>query len=374
MKNQSPVNTITIKAGSDLKKTIEASHKAFRASDSFYKQLVASLNDYCVFTTDKKGIISSWNNGAEKLLGYSEKEIVGQNISIIYTSEDQVFKIHLKEMHAAKTNGRAQDVRWHVKKDNKRFWGSGLVFPLKDEKKKMQGYIKIMQDFTDAKAQELRLKESEAFSKSVFNSSPDSVKVLHPNGNLIAINEAGIKMMEVDNVDEHIGKLWFHFWDDQYSRDLKRAISVAKKGGVGRFQGTRATMKGTYKWWDVSVSPILDSKGKVIQLLSVSRDITEQKNKEAERKNLISELEIEKKKLTEIFKNAPAFLAIIRGKNYVYEMANKPYFELVGRKDIIGKTVLECFPELEEQGFINLLDYVFTTGKPLIGKDMKMFL
>ncbi|MEO6330836.1 MAG: PAS domain-containing sensor histidine kinase [Ginsengibacter sp.] len=378
MKKRNAVNTIQIQAGNSTSNPFHTKigdkHKSFRMSDVFYKQLVESLNEYCVFTTDKQGVISSWNSGAQKLLGYSEKEIIGKNASIIFTAGDRKEKIPEQELNTAKNKGRALDVRWHIRKDKKKFWGSGLVFPLKNEHNRLLGFTIIMHDLTETRKQELQLKESEAFNKSIFNSSPDCVKVINVNGNLITINEAGIKMMEIDDVNGHIGKRWFAGLNDQYSRDLKKATAIAKKGGVGRFEGVRPTMKGAYKWWDVSVSPLFNAEGKIKQLLSVSRDTTEQKFKDAERKNLIQELERERAKLVEIFEKAPAFLAIMRGKSFVYELANQAYFDLVGKKNIIGKTVLECFPEIKEQGYISLLNKVFTTGKSFIGREMKLVL
>ncbi|GCE28589.1 hypothetical protein KDA_40730 [Dictyobacter alpinus] len=103
-----------------------------------------------------------------------------------------------------------------------------------------------------------------------------------------------------------------------------------------------------------------------------SFDLTERERWEEERKALVQELEAEKRKLADVFERAPAFMAILRGKNHVFEMANTSYYQLVGHRDILGKSVLDALPEVEGQGYIELLDAVLATGKPFIGNEMKI--
>ena len=70
-----------------------------------------------------------------------------------------------------------------------------------------------------------------------------------------------------------------------------------------------------------------------------------------------------------ILSNAPAAICILRGQEHTFEVANEHYIELIGHRDIIGKTVKEAIPEAESQGFIELLDHVYSTGEPYIGNE-----
>src|SRR5687767_53732 len=103
--------------------------------EHFYKQVFDSLEDYAVFTTDREGNISTWNKGAENLLGYSEGEVIGKNSRIFFTEKDLKMGSAEKELQVALMNGRAIDERFHVRKDKSEFWASGLMFPLFDEHK-----------------------------------------------------------------------------------------------------------------------------------------------------------------------------------------------------------------------------------------------
>ncbi|GCE14485.1 PAS domain-containing sensor histidine kinase [Tengunoibacter tsumagoiensis] len=93
---------------------------------------------------------------------------------------------------------------------------------------------------------------------------------------------------------------------------------------------------------------------------------------EEELRALKQELETEKRKLADIFEQAPAFIAVLRGPDHVFEMVNGSYYKLVGHRNIIGKSVFEALPEVRGQGYIEILDNVLTTGRPFIGNEMKI--
>ncbi len=90
---------------------------------------------------------------------------------------------------------------------------------------------------------------------------------------------------------------------------------------------------------------------------------------------LASSAAIANNRLAEIFKQAPAFMCVLRGPEHVFELINDRYLQLVGnRPDLIGKAVNDALPEVAAQGFIGLLDKVYQTGEPFIGVDLPIFL
>ena len=76
--------------------------------------------------------------------------------------------------------------------------------------------------------------------------------------------------------------------------------------------------------------------------------------------------------LRALFEQAPSFMAVLRGPQHVFELANEHYIELVGRSDLLGKSVAEALPEVRAQGFIELLDEVYRTGVPFEGRQLKV--
>jgi PAS domain S-box-containing protein len=126
---------------------------------------------------------------------------------------------------------------------------------------------------------------SERMNRSILDNSGDCIQILDPDGRVISMNRAGARLMEVDDINGFSPRPWADVWSE--SADLARAaLADAVSHGEGRFQGLCATERGTPKWWDVLVTPIRDD-GTVTRLLSISRDITEQKRADEDRNQLL---------------------------------------------------------------------------------------
>ena len=118
--------------------------------------MIQSLDAQSIFTTDKGGVISSWNIGSEKLFGYKEKEVIGKHVALIFTPGDRKRHIPQKELRAAKKEDKVIEERNHIRKNGSLFWASGLIYPLKDEKKIHRGFTFILVNRTEEKALDKR--------------------------------------------------------------------------------------------------------------------------------------------------------------------------------------------------------------------------
>ncbi|MFL5608496.1 MAG: GAF domain-containing protein [Gemmatimonadaceae bacterium] len=106
--------------------------------------------------------------------------------------------------------------------------------------------------------------------------SPDCMKILDLDGRLIYINRAGLDRLGVDDPGDLLHRPLVDLWQDKERELLGNAIAQAKTGAIGRFQGPCRTPAGIMKWWDMMIMPIADSRGVVVQLLAVSRDVSAQ--------------------------------------------------------------------------------------------------
>jgi len=129
---------------------------------------------------------------------------------------------------------------------------------------------------------EAALRESEEFNRRIIESSNDCINILDFEGNLLFMNDGGRRLLEIDDNDPVLNKSWLEYWDGTDRQSALEAINKAANGNIGAFQGNCPTKKGKSKWWDVLISPITNSDGKVERLLAVSRDITEIKNQAAQ--------------------------------------------------------------------------------------------
>ncbi|MBW4679216.1 MAG: response regulator [Microcoleus vaginatus WJT46-NPBG5] len=128
--------------------------EALRTSEERFRLLLENVEDYAIFFLDPDGRVIRWSVGAERILGYQEAEMLGQSGSIMYTPEDLASGADKQELETAVKEGRAEDERWHVRKDGTRFWGSGIVTPLQDQAGQLRGFAKLMRDFTQRKQAE----------------------------------------------------------------------------------------------------------------------------------------------------------------------------------------------------------------------------
>src|SRR5215218_1805882 len=124
--------------------------EALRKSEESMRRMTESFTDYAIFTCDVQGRVLSWNTGAEKIFGYSEAEMLGEPSDKLYTPEDREDNVREKEMETARSNGSAADERWHMRKNQTRFYASGVMAPIFD-KDVLVGYAKIARDLTEAK-------------------------------------------------------------------------------------------------------------------------------------------------------------------------------------------------------------------------------
>ena len=120
--------------------------------------LVESAMDFAIITLDTNGKVVSWNSGAERILGWSEKEAIGKTADLIFTAEDRLAQVPQREIREALETGRATDERWHVRKDGSRFWASGVMTRMSAPTGAVTGLVKIMRDNTKSKVTEDRLK------------------------------------------------------------------------------------------------------------------------------------------------------------------------------------------------------------------------
>jgi PAS domain S-box-containing protein len=154
------------------KQIVERSPGKAAAEDSdLFRHVVESASDFAVFALDADGNVIAWNIGAERLAGYSEQEILGHVGDVIFTPEDRAAGAPERERSTAARLGRSEDERWHQRKDGSRFWGSGLMMPLRTG----NGFVKIMRDRTAQRLKELELGESEGRFRMLATSIPQLV-------------------------------------------------------------------------------------------------------------------------------------------------------------------------------------------------------
>jgi PAS domain S-box-containing protein len=147
--------------------TLDDGESATIEDPTLYREILDSAVDTAVIGTNPQGHITTWSAGAHHITGWSAPEMLGEPLSTIFTPEDRAAGRPAMEMRAADQSGRATDMRWHLRKDGRRFYAHGSISPLKAP---LKGYVKSFRDATQQHLTEAALKVSQARYTSLFNS------------------------------------------------------------------------------------------------------------------------------------------------------------------------------------------------------------
>ena len=239
--------------------------------------------------------------------------------------------------------------------------------PLHEADNTISGVITIAYDVTEMVLSRKKVEKSESISRTILENNPDCVKILDSEGRLNYMNENGQCLLGIDDFSLYENKFWWELWENKDKKQIKEAVANAKKGKKTQMQLAGNTIKGIPKWWDIIVSPMQQLEGNEIlpQIISISRDITNQKNQQLKEKELLDRFQI-------LVLQAPVAIIVLRGENYILEIINQSMEEFLDTKkeDILNKPIFEVLTELNGQGFKELLDNVLKNGERFIANEL----
>jgi len=143
----------------DLTDRLKAEEE-LRRGEARFGVLVNSVVDYGIIMLDTEGRVSSWNTGAEQIIGYSAEEMLGRHFSVFYYREDIERGKPQQEIENATATGRHEDEGWRIRKDGSRFWANVVVAAIRDGTGQLLGFSKIMRDLSERKRLELELTDA----------------------------------------------------------------------------------------------------------------------------------------------------------------------------------------------------------------------
>ena len=131
-----------------------AAQEALRQHDQQMRALVEGVRDHAIYLLDKDGNIVTWNEGGERLKGYSSDEILGAHFSRFFTPEDIQRGRPARLLELAAQRGRHEEEGWRVRKNGTRFWANIVLTAVRDSAGNLTGFAKVTRDFTDRKRAE----------------------------------------------------------------------------------------------------------------------------------------------------------------------------------------------------------------------------
>jgi PAS domain S-box-containing protein len=266
---------------------LETALADLRASEERYRLLVDSVEDYAIFMVDPNGRVLDWNVGAQRTFGYREEEIVGKESSLLFTPEDRGRSAYEEELRKAVAEGRAENERWHIRKDGTRFWASGVMTPVRDQTGNMRGFAKVARDVTDRKEAEKRLREAETRYRTLVEQIPAITYVQEPiessNPKAVTYMSPQYETMlgypsDSEVIDEEHWLRTLHPEDRE--RVLAEEARTDESGEPFEVEYRVIARDGRVVWVRDQAALVRDEEGHPLYWLGVQYDITERKRAE----------------------------------------------------------------------------------------------
>jgi PAS domain S-box-containing protein len=247
------------------------------------------VRDHAIFMLDVARCVVSWNVGAQHVLGYMPDEIVGSTADVVFTPEDRARGAPAEEAEIATRDGRAEDERWHIRRDGSRFFGSGIMTAVRDDAGELIGFVKILRDFTHRRLAAQALTESEERYRLLIDSIKDyAIFMLDAAGHVIYWTAAAerIKGYTADEVTGQHFRIFFTP-EDRGRGEPERELEEARLNGRAERQGWRCRRDGSCFWGEETATAVYDRFGGLQAYSKITRDATERMLADAERERLL---------------------------------------------------------------------------------------
>jgi len=176
------------------------------------------VSDYALFLLDVGGRIVTWYSGAERIYGYTTGEATGQHVSFLYPSEEVARVSFEEKLKRAAAEGHLGNEGWHLRKDGTRFWANVITMALRDENGELQGFARVVRDFSERHEKDEKLRRSRARVRPIPTESTVAGIVSGEFDHVPEANDAFLEMVGYSREDLLAGRLhWADLTPPEYA-------------------------------------------------------------------------------------------------------------------------------------------------------------
>ena len=187
------------------------------------------MQDYALLLLDAEGRVAAWYAGAERIYGYQSAEVIGKNLAIFYPEEDTLRARLEEELKRAAAEGHAATEGWHAKKDGSRFWANVVTMALRDENGELQGFARVVRDFSDRHERDEKLRRSRARLRPIPVESTIAGVVSGEFDRIPEANDAFLDLVGYSREDLQSGRL---HWPDLTPPEYLALDELAHEEGL----------------------------------------------------------------------------------------------------------------------------------------------
>jgi PAS domain S-box-containing protein len=251
-------------------------------TDGQFQRLVEAVRDYAIISLDPKGLVVTWNAGAENITGHAAEDVLGHPVSILYPPEAIARGWPKQALATAAAEGRIEDEGWRLRKDGSRFWANAIVTAIRDENGRLTGYSKILRDLTERRRHEEEIRVGEERFRLMVEAVQDyAIFMLDPDGRIASWN-AGAERIKGYRPSEILGQHFSRFYPADRIAAGWPEHELEQARIIGRFEdeGWRIRKDGSRFWANVVITAVHDDAGQLRGFAKVTRDLTERRRVE----------------------------------------------------------------------------------------------
>jgi PAS domain S-box-containing protein len=257
--------------------------ETLRQTEERARLMIASVKDYAIFMLDPQGNVVTWNEGAQRIKGYTADEIIGQHFSKFYPQESLRAGVPEKILAEATAKGRFESEDWRLRKDGSRFWADAVITAMRDNAGKLLGFVKVTRDLTERKRLEQIKEERDRF----FELSRDLICAAGFDGYFKMLNPAWETALGYSR-QELMSKPFIEF---VHPEDVEATRAESAKLADGNetinFENRYRAKDGSYHWLAWSARAAMPQQ----LIYATARDITIRKQAQEEVVKLNAELQ-----------------------------------------------------------------------------------
>ncbi|MGH9574115.1 MAG: PAS domain-containing sensor histidine kinase [Candidatus Acidiferrales bacterium] len=239
---------------------------------------IVDFSDDAIISKKLNGTITSWNNSAERMFGYTSQEAIGQHITLIVpwerrSEEEEI----LRRLAGGERLDHFETVR--RRRDGTAFDVSLTISPIRDSAGRVVGASNAARDITERKRDERALRESEERFRAIVETTPECVKLISIDGTLLHMNSPGLQMVGAHSADEVINKSVYELIAP-VDRDRFKAFNESVcHGQRGSLQFDIIGLEGKRRQMETHAAPLRNSDGTVVHL-AITADVSERRRAE----------------------------------------------------------------------------------------------
>lgn len=244
--------------------------------------LIDGASEYAIYMLDPDGRVTIWNEGAERLKGWTESEVIGKNASLFYPEEEVAAGKPAADLARTRELGRLTEESWRLRKDGSEFLAHISITALYDKRGNLRGYGKVVRDISEQRAAERKMVASGAHLRSILSTVPDAMVVINEQGKILSFSAAAEKLfgyVEAELLGANVSILMPPPDKEQHDDYIRRYLETGQKRiiGIGRVV-TGLRRDGAHFPMELAIGEAIGEDQRIFT--GFIRDLTEQQRAE----------------------------------------------------------------------------------------------